>query len=160
MSIKFVTPGILERLGYRGVLISNTVILGLLLMLFATVGPATPIWIILLQAFCYGALSSLQYTSMNTLVYADIPEEKTSNASSIASTAQQMSISFGVAAAGLTTALFIPDRFRSNPAEMIHGLHLAFLVLGGFTVLSTIIFSRLKRGDGGSVSQQKDLHLG
>ena len=84
---------------------------------------------------------------MNTLVYADITEEQTSNASSIASTMQQMSISFGVAAAGLTTAFFIPK----NPAmssEMIRGIHEAFLVLGGFTILSTIIFHRLKSGDG------------
>jgi hypothetical protein len=43
---------------------------------------------------------------------------------------------------------------------MIHGLHQAFLVLGGFTLLSTLVFYRLKRGDGGKVSQQKDLHLG
>ncbi len=71
-----------------------------------------------------------------------------------------MSISFGVAAAGLTTAFFIPDQLRSNPAEMVHGLHEAFLVLGGFTILSTLVFYQLKRGDGGNVSQQKDLHLG
>jgi len=160
MSTKFLMPRILDRLGYRRVLISNTVILGLLLMLFATIGPGTPVWVIALQAFCYGAFTSLQYTSMNTLVYADIDEAKTSSASSIASTAQQMSISFGVAAAGLITAFFLPDRFRSNPAEMIAGLHEAFLVLGGFTILSTVIFSRLKSEDGASVSQQKDLHLG
>lgn len=99
MSTKFLMPRILDRVGYRGVLISNTVILGLLLMLFATVGLATPFWVIVLQAFCYGAFTSLQYTSMNTLVYADIDEDETSNASSIASTIQQMSISFAVAAA-------------------------------------------------------------
>jgi EmrB/QacA subfamily drug resistance transporter len=160
MSTKFLLPRILDSVGYRTVLISNTVILGLLLMLFATVGPETSIWVIVLQAFCYGAFTSLQYTSMNTLVYADIPDDKTSNASSIASTMQQMSISFGVAAAGLTTVLFIPERFRSDPSEMIHGLHEAFLALGGFTLLSAAIFWKLKRGDGGKLSQQKDLHLG
>jgi len=70
-----------------------------------------------------------------------------------------MSISFAVAAAGLTTAFFVPDYVRSNPAEMIHGIHEAFLVLGGFTILSTVVFFQLKRGDGGKVSQQKDVHL-
>jgi EmrB/QacA subfamily drug resistance transporter len=160
MSTKFLMPRILERFGYRRVLISNTIVIGLLLMFFATVGPGTPVWLIVLQAFCFGAFTSLQYTSMNTLVYADISENKTSSASSIASTAQQMSISFGVAVAGLTTAFFIPDRFRSNPAEMITGLHQAFLVLGAFTVFSTVTFRSLKSRDGGSVSQQKDLHLG
>src|SRR5271163_4049212 len=157
MSTKFLMPKILARVGFRGVLMSNTVILGLLLLLFATIGLGTPVWLIVLQAFCYGTFSSLQYTSMNTLAYADISEGQTSNASSIASTMQQMSISFGVASAGLATALFIPAG-HTNQREMIHGIHQALVVLGGFTVLSTIIFRKLKSGDGSSVSQQKAAH--
>lgn len=160
MSTKFLMPKILERVGFRSVLISNTIILGVLLMLFATVGTDTPIWVIVLQAFCYGAFTSLQYTSMNTLVYADIPDDRASNASSIASTMQQMSVSFGVAAAGLTTAFFIPVSSSSDTGGMIHGLHEAFLFLGGFTVLSTIVFSKLKSDDGANETRQRDLHLG
>ena len=155
ISTKFLMRRVLTRVGYRAVLISNTVTLGLLLLLFATIGLRTPIWLILLQAFCYGAFTSLQYTSMNTLVYADITEEQTSNASSIASTMQQMSISFGVAAAGLATAFFVPDRYRANPDQLIHGIHEAFLVLGAFTILSTVVFRRLKSADGSNVSQHK-----
>ena len=157
MSTKFLLPKILNRLGYRGVLVSNTIILGLLLLLFATIGQHTPVWVIVIQAFCYGAFTSLQYTSMNTLVYADVSEADTSSASSIASTMQQMSISFGVASAGLATAFFVP-RVHSNPAEMIHGVHKALLVLGVFTILSTIIFRKLKSGDGQNVSQQNVAH--
>jgi EmrB/QacA subfamily drug resistance transporter len=155
MSTKFLLPRVLNRLGYRGVLVSNTVLLGLLLMLFSSIGPRTAIWIIVLQAFAYGAFTSLQYTSMNTLVYADISDDQTSAASSIASTGQQLSMSFGVASAGLATAFFIPDRFRSNPGQMILGVHRAFLALGIFTILSTIIFRSLRSGDGANVSQHK-----
>jgi MFS family permease len=54
MSMKMFMPRLLSRFGYRGVLISNTVILGILLMVFATIGLRTPVWIILLQAFLYG----------------------------------------------------------------------------------------------------------
>ena len=98
---------------------------------------------------------------MNTLVYADVTEEQTSSASTIASTMQQMSISFGVATASLATAFFIPDRFHSSAPEMIHGIHQAFLVLGGLTILSTIVFRELKSGDGDTVSQHKVLqHVG
>jgi EmrB/QacA subfamily drug resistance transporter len=158
ISFKFLMPRLLARVGFRGVLISNTVILGALLLLFATIGLGTPVWLIVLQAFCYGTFSSLQYTSMNTLAYADVSEEQTSGASSIASTMQQMSISFGVASAGLATAFFIPARLHTSPGEMIHGIHEALVVLGGFTVLSTLIFHRLKSGDGSSVSQQKVAH--
>jgi hypothetical protein len=67
---------------------------------------------------------------------------------------QQMSMSFGVAVASLATAMFVPDRFRANPLEMISGIHKAFLVLGLLTVISTLIFRELRAGDGISVSRQ------
>jgi EmrB/QacA subfamily drug resistance transporter len=159
MSMKAFMPRILRRVGYRGVLISNTLILGILLMVFATVGVRTPVWVIVLQAFLYGAFTSLQYTSMNTLVYADIEEKDASSASSIASTAQQMSISFGVAAAGLTTALFVPS-VHSNPAQMIHGIHKALIALGTLTIVSTMVFRSLRSGDGDDVSLHKVLQPG
>jgi EmrB/QacA subfamily drug resistance transporter len=152
MSLKTTMPSVLRRFGYRTVLISNTMILGVLIVLFATIGAGTPAWLIVLQAFVFGFFTSLQYTSMNTLVYADVTEEQASSASSIASTMQQMSISFGVATASLATAFFVPDRFHTSAPEMIHGIHQAFLVLGGLTFLSSLIFHELKGDDGGGVS--------
>jgi EmrB/QacA subfamily drug resistance transporter len=160
MSMKAVMPRLLAVIGYRWVLISNTIILGLLLMLFATIGLHTPVWLIVLQAFLYGGFTSLQYSSMNTLVYADTTDAETSAASSIASTMQQMSISFGVAAAGLATAFFVPSRGQPAPVEMIHGIHKALLALGALTIISTVIFRSLKQGDGDDVSQNKVLHHG
>jgi EmrB/QacA subfamily drug resistance transporter len=159
MSMKTIMPQLLKRVGYRAVLISNTLILGGLLMLFATIGAGTPLWMIVLEAFVYGAFTSLQYTSMNTLVYADITAEEASDASSIASTMQQLSISFGVATAGLATAVFVPST-GSGPAEMTHGIHRALIGLGVLTIASTIVFRGLKAGDGDDVSQHKALHLG
>jgi EmrB/QacA subfamily drug resistance transporter len=155
MTTKAFLPRILARAGYRTVLIANTVVIGLVLMAFATIGPATPIWLIVVQVFCYGGLTSLQYTSMNTLVYADVPPARTSSASSLASTAQQLSVSFGVAAAGLVTVFFIPDSLRNDSTEMLKGLHLAFLALGAFTIFSSLIFHRLKKGDGTDETRPK-----
>jgi len=155
MALKVIMPRILARLGYRRVLLSNTVVIGLVIVLFATIGPGTPAWLIVIQAFAFGFFQSLQYTSMNTLAYADVTPAETSMASTIASTAQQMSMSFGVATASLVTVLFIPDRFASQPSQLIHGIHLAFLVLGGLTVLSAAVFTELKNDDGDSLSQQQ-----
>ena len=130
-------------------------ILGFLIALFSTIGVGTPVSLIVLETFCFGFFSSLQYTSMNTLVYADVEEQQTSNASSIASTTRQMSMSFGVATASLVTAVFIPDCFHSDASQMIHGIHSAFFVLGRITVLSTIVFSELKSVDGENTSRHK-----
>jgi EmrB/QacA subfamily drug resistance transporter len=160
MSLKVTMPRILSRFGYRAVLISNTLLIGLQILLFATIGKSTPVWLIVAELFCYGFFTSLQYTSVNTLVYADVTEGQASSASSIASTAQQMSISFGVASASLVTAFFIPDRHTSNASQFLHGIHRAFFVLGAMTLLSTIVFGELKSGDGDAVSRQKELHAG
>jgi EmrB/QacA subfamily drug resistance transporter len=160
MSLKLTMPKILARFGYRTVLVSNTLLIGLQILLFATIGQVTPVWLIVAEVFCYGFFTSLQYTSMNTLVYADVSEEQASSASSIASTMQQMAISFGVASASLVTAFFIPDRHTSNATLFIHGVHHAFFVLGGMTILSTIVFRGLEKGDGDTVSQGKEIHPG
>jgi len=155
MSLKMTMPRIIARLGYRAVLISNTAILGVLIWLFATIGIGTPVWLIVAQAFCYGFFSSLQYTSMNTLVYADVPLERTSGASSIASTMQQMSMSFGVATASLLTAVFVPDRFHTSAREMIHGIHYGLLILGAMTLVSTAVFVELRSNDGETTSRPR-----
>jgi MFS family permease len=152
MSLKVTIPRILARFGYRAVLISNTLLIGLQIGLFATIGVPTPVWLIVAEVFIYGFFTSLQYTSMNTLAYADVTEQQASAASSIASTMQQMSMSFGVATASLVTAFFVPDRHTSDPTAFIQGIHRAFLVLGGMTMVSTIVFGGLRQGDGDTES--------
>jgi MFS family permease len=151
------TPRILRTFGYRTVLVSNTVMLGALIALFATVGAATPVWLIVIQAFVLGFFTSLQYTSMNTLVYSDVSAGDASAASTIASTMQQMSMSFGVATASLVTAVFIPDRFHASAPEIIRGIHRAFLVLAVLTVASTVVFKELRPEDGAATSLHKGL---
>jgi EmrB/QacA subfamily drug resistance transporter len=155
MSLKLTMPHILKRFGYRRVLIANTIVLGLMIFLFSSIDARTPVWLIVLMAFAYGFLTSMQYTSMNTLVYADVNERQASGASTIASTVQQLAVSFGVAAASLAAALFIPDRLHATAPQMIHGVHLALLGLGTLTIISTIVFGELKSGDGGAVSRHR-----
>jgi EmrB/QacA subfamily drug resistance transporter len=156
LSLKMTMPRILTRFGYRRVLVSNTLIIGLLIASFATIGPGTPVWLIVLQAFGFGYFSSLQFTAINTIVYADLTEGDISMGSSIASTMQQLSLSFGVAAASLIAACFIPDRFHASPPQMIVGIHRAFLVVGALTLLSTLVFRELRPRDGENVSQHHE----
>jgi len=153
MGLKVIVPRILARFGYRTVLVANTLILGVLIMGFATIESGTPAWRIALQSFILGFFTSTQYTSMNTLVYADVTAQQTSAASTIASTGQQMSISFGVAGASLIAAFFVPESLRSNPEALIHGVHQAFIWLGLLTMASSVVFMQLRRDDGGAISR-------
>src|SRR4029077_19800185 len=59
MSTKIFIRQLLERYGYRSVLIGNTLIMSVFLALFALIGIGTPVWQIVLQAFFYGALTSM-----------------------------------------------------------------------------------------------------
>src|SRR5271155_3497889 len=58
MSLKVAMPGILARFGYRAVLVSNTLLMGLQIFLFATIGKGTPVWLIVAEVFCYGFFTS------------------------------------------------------------------------------------------------------
>jgi EmrB/QacA subfamily drug resistance transporter len=155
--LRLFTPRILARFGYRAVLLANTIVMGALIILFTTIGLRTPVWLIVLQAAAFGFLSSLQYTSLGTLTFADLKDTDASQGSSIASTAQQMSMSFGVAAASLLAAAFI-GQSTQHDAEMIRGVHNTFLVLGALTVASALIFVALKRDDGSVISHHAPHH--
>ncbi len=157
MSLKVFMPRILTRLGYRRVLVSNTIIIGGIIMLFALIRPGFPTWLIVLEAFAFGFFSSLQYTCMNSLVFADLTAEDTSMGSSMGSAMQQMSMSFGVAVASLVAALFIGGHQAATAPQMTLALRHSFLVLGGLTVVSTLVFRQLRPNDGASISSYRNV---
>jgi hypothetical protein len=67
-----------------------------------------------LQSFAYGFFRSLQFTSINTLVYADVSGGASGDSGCIVSTAQQLSMSFGVAALSVSTARICPPPERGG----------------------------------------------
>ena len=52
--LKFSIPHILARFGYRGVLMANTLAMGSIMTLFATITHATPMWLILTESAAFG----------------------------------------------------------------------------------------------------------
>jgi EmrB/QacA subfamily drug resistance transporter len=85
MGMKFISSRLLARFGYRRILIVNTVMIGTIVCLFSLVNPATPIALIVLLALTMGFFNSLQYTSMNSMAFADIDPPDSSMASTITS---------------------------------------------------------------------------
>lgn len=152
--MKMSSKGILARLGHRRVLVSNTVLLGLNIMLFTQIGLGSPLLAILALSFTQGFFASLQFTSMNTLTFADVDDKDASKASSLSSTSMQMSLSFGVATASLLAAWFLGHVNQTDPTETIPALHKAFLAMGGFTIVSSLMFWRLTATDGDNVSNR------
>jgi MFS family permease len=154
MGMKVISRPILARFGHRTILLGNTVCLGANIMLFTLIHPGSPWWGIILLSFAQGFFSSLQFTSMNSLVYADVEDRSASKASSIASTAQQLSLSFGVAVGSLVVGWFLGSVNQHDPLQTVPALHKAFFTLGSLTILSSFTFWGLHADDGNNVSHR------
>ena len=152
MGMKFISSRILARFGYRNVLIVNTLMIGISIGLYSQITPATPIALIVLMGLSTGFFNSLQFSSMNSMAYADIETTDSSMASTIASSLQQMSRSFGLACGSLVTAWYLGDVPQTDQVAVTGALHHAFLTLAVMTILSSLSFWTLRPQDGESVS--------
>jgi MFS family permease len=153
IGMKFLSARVLRRFGYRNVLIVNTLLIGIAIALFSRVDAATLIPAILLLSLCLGFFNSLQFSSMNTMAYADVEGPETSMASTLASSLQQLSLSFGLATGSLVAGWYLSGLPQDDMALVAGALHHAFLTLAVITVVSSASFWGLRADDGESVSR-------
>ena len=153
MFMKVMSSSLLRRFGYRQVLIVNTVLIAGGIACYSLIGPGAPIWAIVALGLALGLFNSLQFSSLNTMAYADIEGADASMASTIASTLQQMSLSFGLAAASLITVFFLADLPQSDHLAVTRALHHGYLTMSGLTLVSSLAFWWLRKNDGESVSK-------
>jgi EmrB/QacA subfamily drug resistance transporter len=155
MGMKVISSRVLARFGYRQVLTVNTLLIGATISMFAFVREGTPLYVIVAISLCLGFFNSLQFSSMNSIAYADVDSSNSSMASTMASSMQQLSMSFGLAAGSLVTGWFLGDLPQSNRAALTSALHYAFITLAVLTVLSAFTFRTLRKTDGETISQAK-----
>jgi len=94
MGMKFLSTPLLRRSGFRAVLIVNTVLVGGTICMFSLVTASVPLSLIVVLGLAQGFFNSLQFSSLNSMAYAEIRAIDSSMATSIASTLQQLSLSF------------------------------------------------------------------
>lgn len=153
MGMKFIAPRLLARFGYRLVLIVNTVLIGLTIAMFTQVGAGTPLTAIVMLSLCLGFFNSLQFSSMNSIAYADVDASNSSMASTIASSMQQLSMSFGLACGSLVTGWYLADMPQTDRLLVSGALHHAFFTLAVLTIVSSLAFWTLRKEDGESISK-------
>ncbi|MBM0107332.1 DHA2 family efflux MFS transporter permease subunit [Steroidobacter sp. S1-65] len=148
MVVKALAPHLLRRFGYRRMLTVNTVFMGVVIGLFALVDRSTPIAVIVALAFLVGSANSIQFSSMNSLAFADIDDRSSSMANTIASSMQQLSMSFGLACGSLLAGWYLGGLPQTDQVAVIQALHAALLTLGAATIVSSLSFWALKPTDG------------
>ena len=137
-SMKSVTTPILRRCGFRSTLLVNGVATSAAILACAFITPHTPRISILGILFVNGLCRSMQFTSVNTLAFVDVPKARLSSASTLASMAQQMSMGMGVAvsAIALRLAALFTGHEGANPT--IAQFHIAFVLVATIALVAVL----------------------
>jgi hypothetical protein len=148
--MKFTVGPIIRRFGFRSVLVGNGAISALIMMGYALFRPTTPYAMIILTLLIGGFFRSLQFTSLNTLTYADVPPPMMSGASTLASMAQQLFVSLGVSLAALLLHLSLYLHGTTTLSSRDFGP--AFVITGLLSLLSSLLFLPMAAHAGAELS--------
>jgi EmrB/QacA subfamily drug resistance transporter len=150
MFMKAAVASVLSRFGYRNVLLYNALVSSAFLAACATFVPGIPFAVMIAILLSGGFFRSLQFTSINTIAYAEIEPAKMSRATAMVAAAQQLSLSTGVAVGALAVEIMI--RLKGTGMITAGDFPPAFLVVSLLSVSAALIFYRLPVDAGAELS--------
>ncbi len=150
IAMKVAAAPILNRFGFRSVLIGNGLLCAVFFAVYGLFRPDTATAVMLLVLLGGGFLRSLQFTSLNSLAFADVPAERMSRATSLSGTAQQLATSVGVGVGALI--LHLAMMARGSDVLALGDFTIAFLVVAAIVAASALVFVFLDADAGAEVS--------
>jgi len=152
LSMKPVTTPILRNFGFRRVLLTNGAITACLLLCCGLLSPQTPRLLILAVLFLHGLSRSMQFTSLATIAFVDIPKSLMSSATSFSAVVTQMAMGMGVAVGAV--ALRAAGWMRGHPAAIpaLMDFHIAFGLVSAIALVAVIDCFTLDSRAGAEVS--------
>lgn len=143
MGMKRIVVQVVNRFGYRRVLVATTLGLSLVTLLFMTTALLGWYYVLPFVLFLQGMVNSTRFSSMNTLTLKDLPDNLASSGNSLLSMIMQLSMSIGVTIAGLLLGLFgsqhvSVDSGTTQTVFMYTWLSMAFII-----ALPAFIFARV-----------------
>ena len=151
--VKTVGPRILRRYGFRAVMVTNAVLASAFLAVNGLFTAQTPHALIVGLLFLGGCLRSMQFTCINAIAYADLEAREMSAGTSLASVAQQISLSLGVTLGAL--ALEGAAAWHGRAAIAAEDFGPAFLAVALISGTSVLAFRRLSPDAGAEVSGRR-----
>ena len=150
MGMKIAAATMLKRFGFRTILMINAIVSAGFLAVCAIFTQVTPAAVMFTVLLIGGFFRSLQFTSINTIAYAEVEQARVSRATALVSVGQQLSISAGVALGAL--AVDLTAQFHSHGTLTAGDFPPAFLAVAGISALSVFIFSRLPTDAGAELA--------
>jgi hypothetical protein len=154
MFMKAAVASVLRHFGYRNVLLYNALISSAFLAACASFVQGMPFAGMIAILLSGGFFRSLQFTSINTIAYAEIEPAKMSRATAMVAAAQQLSLSTGVAIGALVVELTL--RLKQSPTMGINDFPPAFLFVGLLSASAVFIFIRLPADAGAELTGRKN----
>jgi hypothetical protein len=150
MGMKMAAAAMLRRFGFRTVLVFNAAVSTSFLGACAAFTQATPAAVMFGLLVVGGFFRSLQFTSINTIAYAEVEQARVSRATALTSVGQQLSISAGVALGAL--AVDLTTQFRGGGELSASDFPPAFLAVAAISALSIVVFMRLPADAGAELA--------
>ena len=128
--MKIFTTRVLNRFGFRRVLIVNGLLNAAALFACALISPQTPVPLIMALLFVSGLTRSMQFTTIATIAFADVPADRMGAANTLSNIVQQIGFAFGIAVAALSlraAAMVFPS---ATGALSLTQFHAAFIIIG------------------------------
>ncbi|HXQ51921.1 MAG TPA: MFS transporter [Stellaceae bacterium] len=157
MTMKASATPIIRTLGFRHVLVGNVVISALFMASYSLFRPTTPHLAIFAALLAGGFFRSLQVTSTNSLVFADVPPALMSRATSFASMAQQFWMTLAVGVSALL--LNLVHVMRGGGALAAADFAPVFLINAVLSVMAIAVFVRLAPEAGAELSGHRAARL-
>lgn len=150
LAMKTATTATLRRLGFRPVVVWNGFAVGLSLLAMIFIHKGIPTVALAIVLFAAGLVRSMQFTSLGSLSFADVPEHLSASASTLSSMTQQISMALGVTlAAGLLTA---SRAVGGRTGLELADFRVAFAGAAAFAFLASWRFRALPRDAGHEIT--------
>jgi len=146
--MRTVARRMLKRFGFRQVLIWNGIAAGLSLAVCGAFRPDTPQAVMIAVIVMGGVFRSLQFTSLNTIAYADLDQAQMSDATTFQQMAQRVAMSAGVAVAATLLHAFAGAR----EGVPVSAFAFAFILIGAASTVSSLFFARLDENAGAELA--------
>jgi len=148
MLTKTLATRLIQRQGYRRVLVANTLLLGALIASFALLDRQTSHFWLAIHLAIFGMVNSLQFSAMNTLTLGDLDAQTASSGNSLLAVVMQLSMSLGVATSSAFLLLFSGASELPRGQDLLPAFHATYLSIGAMAALAAFIFYQLRRHEG------------
>ena len=146
----FTTP-LLHRFSFRSLLIVNGLLNASAILACAFLSPDTPVSAIAALLFFSGLTRSMQFTTLNALAFAEVPQDRMSGANTLFNMAQQMAMGMGIALGAIVLRVAQLVEPGTQGAIPLGSFHIAFALIGGLAVLAILDVLRLDPAAGSAV---------